>query len=200
MLTMDLDLHYNINKQLTSKKARAMLHEHAYTTDKQRRYLGWVSNRRSSSSSNYGDDDDDGVEFYRRVIALLNERNRQSSHQALVLLENTYLSDGEPRVGLEFSSCSDKKVSTMYAPFRTGYANARRIHMCSDTMSDAFNATHSKQIDYDAQYVSHYCVVFLHEFGHVMDKRHIPSYYGGTSRVELRADAWAQHFINKAKF
>lgn len=197
--TDDTDLHYNIDRKLTSTKARAMLHDHSWTTDRQRRYLGWVANGRSRSNQ-YGGGGGDAF-FYRQVIELLNQRTRQATQQALTALENKYLTDDvDPRVGLEFSSCSDKKVSAVYPPFRTGYANAHRIHICSDTMTDAFNAIHSKQIEYDARYVSHYCVVFLHEFGHVMDKRHVPSFYGGTDKVELRADAWAQRFIDSAAY
>lgn len=140
--------------------------------------------------------------FCRHVIALLNRRTRHDTQLALRALEKAYLSADEPRVGLEFSSCSEKPVSKVYAPFRTGYANAHRIHLCSDTLSDAFNATHSKQIAYDQTYVTHYAVVFLHEFGHVLDKRHIKNVYYGEHEddPERRADAYAQHMIEGAQY
>lgn len=182
--------HMDVGNKLSASKARRMLHD---KTEKQRRYV---------ASHGYGNETDVKT-FCRHVIALLNRRTRHDTQLALRALEKAYLSADEPRVGLEFSSCSEKPVSKVYAPFRTGYANAHRIHMCSDTLSDAFNATHSKQITYDQQYVSHYAVVFLHEFGHVLDKRHIKNVYygeGNQEDPERRADAYAQHMIEGAQY
>jgi hypothetical protein len=180
--------------KLTAAKARKMLHDRSWKTEKQRRYFGWVAGGRKRRY----DGDDIQLELHRDVIGLLNKRTRQDSQRALEVLEWMYLDPDEWRVGLEFSSCSEKPPSKMYAPFRTGYANAKRIHICSDTMTDEFNATLSKQINYDPARVSHYAAVFLHEFAHVMDKREIPGDYGGKSHVERRADAWAQGFIDLA--
>lgn len=209
-----------IDKELTSRKAREILrhgsvHGHALTA-KQKRYFGWVA----GGGSGYGDDDDDGAsavvddeeDYYygqddgpkmvamlqARVVMLLNRRTKKDSRTALDLLCKLYGVD--ERVGLEFSGCEEKPVSPVYPPFRTGYANSVRIHICSDSLGDAFNAIRSKQIHYDPALVTHYCAVFLHEFAHVLDKRKLlPAEFYGYAKndIERRADRWAQHFIDE---
>lgn len=132
------------------------------------------------------------------IIGLLNKRTKAASREALDLLCELYGVD--EYVGLEFSGCEEKPVSPVYPPFRTGYANRVRIHICSDSLGDAFNAILSKQIRYDPARVTHYCAVFLHEFAHVLDKRAmLPADYGGVYKndIERRADHWAQHFIDE---
>jgi hypothetical protein len=181
-----------VGKKLSSKKAREILHHgsvHGHSlTEKQRRYFGWVA----GGESGYGGGDNNSV------VSLLNQRTKESSRKALDMLCNMFnLNDEE--VGLEFSGCEEKPVSPIYPPFRTGYANRVRIHICSDSLGDAFNAIQSKQIFYDPKKITHYCAVFLHEFAHVLDKRGLlPSEYGGFYKkdIERRADHWAQSFLN----
>ena len=178
---------YECIGRISKAKARKIL-EHGSVkghplTSKQKRYFGW-----KAGSSSYGD-----IEDYKKVINLLNRRTKKSSREALRLLESIL---GLKAVGLEFSSCSEKPPSKIYG-FRTGYANARRIHICTDSMGDGFNAKHSKTIRYDASKIEHYTVVFLHELGHVVDKRGLlPANYGGTSNDERIADAYAQEFLD----
>lgn len=215
-----------IDKELTSRKAREILrhgsvHGHALTA-KQKRYFGWVA----GGGSGYGDDDFDETgeagfieesfvsssgsaaaadDYYyggdtaqARVVMLLNRRTKKDSREALDLLCKLYGVD--EHVGLEFSGCEEKPVSPVYPPFRTGYANSVRIHICSDSLGDAFNAIRSKQIHYDPALVTHYCAVFLHEFAHVLDKRKLlPAEFYGYAKndIERRADRWAQHFIDE---
>jgi hypothetical protein len=133
------------------------------------------------------------------VIDLLNRRTRKDSHQALAILSEMFLGNAA-EVNLEFSSCQDKKESAVYPGFKTGYANGSRIHICTDALGDDFNAQHSKQIAYDSARVTHYAAMFLHEFGHVLDKRGIEydKWYGGNTHVERKADAFAQWFIDKS--
>lgn len=181
-----------ISGRLSPGKASHMLHEGRANgrplTDKQRRFFAC----RAHGGCGYGED---SAEL---VIDLLNRRTRKASHQALAVLSKMFLGDSGA-LSLEFSNCDDKNESVVYPGFKTGYANGSRIHICTDSLGDAFNAQHSKTISYDAARVTHYAAMFLHEFGHVLDKRDIEydNWYGGNTQVERRADAFAQWFINK---
>lgn len=177
-----------ISGRLSPAKASHMLHEGKVLTDKQRRFFAC----RAHGGCGYGEDSAE------MVIDLLNRRTRKDSHRALAMLSDMFLGDSGA-VNLEFSHCDDKKESVVYPGFKTGYANGSRIHICIDSLGDAFNAQHSKTIAYDSARVTHYAAMFLHEFGHVLDKRDIEydDWYGGNTQVERRADAFAQWFINK---
>lgn len=183
-----------INGGLTPGKARIMLHEGRANgrplTDKQRRFFAC----RAHGGCAYGAAESSA----QGVIDLLNRRTRGATRQALDMLQNMFM-DGQ-HVDLEFSDCLDKDDSVVYPGFKTGYANGSRIHICTDALGDGFNAQHSKTISYDSAHVSHFCAMFLHEFGHVLDKNSIEwdTWYGGATNVERRADAFAQWFINKS--
>lgn len=180
--------------KLSSNKAREILRHgsvrgHALTA-KQRRYFGWVAGR----SSLYGGGGEEEENVLLHVLWLLNERTESATRAAIGMLEKHERLLDEVRV--EFSGCPDKPRSTVYPPFRTGYANAYRIHLCSDAMGDDFNHVHSKTIAYDPLIVSHYAVVVLHEFGHVLDKRQL-LHECPARNPERRADWWAQEFLSK---
>lgn len=178
-----------IDSSLSPGKASKMLHEGKALTDKQRRFFAC----RAHGGCGYGEASGE------LVIDLLNRRTQQASHQALKMLTDMFMEGAS--ITLEFSSCADKDDSAVYPGFKTGYANGSRIHICLDALSDAFNAQHSKTISYDSAHVSHYAAMFLHEFGHVLDKNGIEydDFYGENTHVERRADAFAQWFINKLK-
>ena len=187
----DFDIRVDDIGALTPAKAAKMLRDRSWKGEKQRKYFGWVA---SGKSRHYGDED---IDTKKQIISLLNKRTKVDSFHALRLLESLYLnSEGDYKVGLEFSSCSDKTESKMYPPFRTGYANGARIHICTDSLGRDFNSIHSKQIRYDPKEICHYTAVFLHEFAHVLDKRGVDSFYGNSPNPERRADAFAQHFID----
>jgi hypothetical protein len=175
--------------RLSSRKAREILHHGSVKghplTDRQRRYFGWVASR---GSRGYGGEPD------LEILWLLNERTEDATRDAIAMLTARQRLTDDVRV--EFSGCPNKPRSTVYPPFRTGYANAYRIHLCSDSMDDAFNALRSKTVVYDDVIVSHYAVVVLHEFGHVLDKRHLLQACPVT-HAERRADWWAQEFLSK---
>jgi hypothetical protein len=128
------------------------------------------------------------------ILRLLNERTEETTRVAIEMLAKRQRLVDEVRV--EFSGCPNKPRSTVYPPFRTGYANAYRIHLCSDSMNDAFNELHSKTVAYDPVIISHYAVVVLHEFGHVLDKRHLLQACPLT-HPERRADWWTEEFLSK---
>jgi hypothetical protein len=189
---MDMICETCIESSLSPGKARIMLHEgrvhNRPLTEKQRRFFAC----RAHGGCGYGEG---SAEL---VIDLLNRRNRKDSHRALAILSEMFLGNAG-LVRLEFSPCLEKSDSVVYPGFKTGFANGERIHICDDALTDAFNAQHSKTIAYDDAKVSHYTAMFLHEFGHVLDKNGIEyeHFYGGNSNVERRADAFAQWFINK---
>jgi hypothetical protein len=174
--------------RVSSSKAREILRHGSVRghplTPKQKRYFGWIA----GGGAGYGGGD------AMEILRLLNERTAESTAQAIEMLRHYTRLDDE--VALEFSGCADKPKSTVYPPFRTGYANAYRIHLCTDSMGDAFNALHSKTIQYDDLIICHYAVVVLHEFGHVLDKRHKLGECT-VKHPERRADWWAQEFLNK---
>jgi hypothetical protein len=180
-----------MSKRLSSRKAREILHHGSVRghplTSKQRRYFGWVA---GGGRSGYGGVHDEDME----ILWLLNERTEDATREAIKMLTARLRLVDEVRV--EFSGCPNKPQSTVYPPFRTGYANAYRIHLCSDAMDDGFNALHSKTVNYDPVIVSHYAVVVLHEFGHVLDKRHLLQSCPVT-HAERRADWWAEQFLSK---
>jgi hypothetical protein len=154
-------------------------------TENQKKFM------RENADSYYG-----GKEIVKRVIELLNSRKRENLHEALGLLCGMFFVKCE----LTFSDCKEKPVSKVYPPFRTGYANAIRINICTDVLEDNFNSIHSKQIIFDDpecyEKISHLAIVFLHEFGHVMHKNHREGPYGDTNDEERTADNWAVCFIN----
>jgi hypothetical protein len=182
--------------KLSSSKAREILRHgsvrgHALTP-KQKRYFGWVA----GGGSGYGIAGSAGDDTPLEILRLLNERTEDATVRAVEMLRE--LVGLEEEVRLEFSGCPNKPRSTVYPPFRTGYANAYRIHICTDAMGDAFNAIHSKTIQYDDVIICHYAVVVLHEFGHVLDKRHELRGCGDVVKhPERRADWWAQEFLDK---
>jgi len=175
--------------KVSSSKAREILRHGSVRghplTSKQKRYFGWIA----GGSSAYGAGDGITLE----ILRLLNERTADATAHAVEMLRHHVGLQDE--VQLEFSGCPNKPQSTVYPPFRTGYANAYRIHICTDSMGDAFNALHSKTVQYDEVMICHFAVVVLHEFGHVLDKRHLLEKCT-IQHPERRADWWAQQFLD----
>ncbi len=155
-------------------------------TDKQKRFM------EMNARDYYG-----SMSTVIEIVRLINSRERDKLGRALEMLCNVF----SVQCVLTFGDCKDRPVSKVYPPFRTGYANAVRINLCTDVLGDAFNAIRSKQIvfdDPDACYarVSHLAIVFLHEFGHVMHKNRRPGPYGDSLDEERAADNWAVCFVN----
>jgi hypothetical protein len=130
-----------------------------------------------------------------RVIYLLNKRTEKDTQKALDILKTMFKLQEDVRV--YFNECSDKPVSRIYPPFKTGYTNVERIVICHDALTDEFNNnTYCKTIHYNKKKICHFVIVFLHEFGHVLDKRNLLDF---TDKNEEKiADAFAKKFLDQS--
>ena len=70
-----------------------------------------------------------------------------------------------------------------------------RITICPRILTNSFNKTKSTHVDHDPKTVSHFTVVILHEFGHIMYNHKLVNYYDIDK--EEAASRWAQEYINK---
>jgi hypothetical protein len=133
------------------------------------------------------------------VVSYLNKRTEKDTKKALKLLVKMF--NLKENVDIYFNDCKDKPVSKIYFPFRTGYTNIKRIVICHDILTDKFNKeTYCKTISYNKEKVCHFVIVFLHEFGHILDKRDLldSSYYTEQKNEERIADHFAKNFLDQS--
>lgn len=164
---------------VSRSKARKILHHGKVhgkpLTDKQRRYFGWLASKSeimglASRLPIQGASMQDDT-FRQQVIDLLNTKEKQETEQAIMMLRDRYaraVSD----LYVTFDACNNKDPADNYMPYKTGSANSQHIRLCDDARTQQFaeDYPNSKTIAHDPNHVSHYAVIVLHEFGHVLDK------------------------------
>jgi len=126
------------------------------------------------------------------VVALL---EAQHVREAVQRLQMHFDPQGKP-VEVLFDGCEEDILK--------GYpgiakANGERIIVCDTARADYFQYAASEEVpDYEKKYgVKHLTVIVLHEFGHVLDRRHMlpPPVQRASDDKEDRANAFVRYFL-----
>lgn len=186
---------------VSRKKAGILAREfQAKGKSRQARYFFWLATADPLTGDPIDGTALNDAGFRRRIIRLLNTRTQRDTERAVAELHRHFAPD-IPRVDVTFDACFDKEPAHHYSPYRTGAANAYHIRLCDDVRSSDFARDYpqSMTVRHDPRTVSHYAVIVLHEFGHVLSKNDmlddvIPGLPSDASDEE-RADLFAQVFV-----
>ena len=116
----------------------------------------------------------------------MNSQKRRNVETAVKILANEY---GTGLVKIRWIDCDYNASSN---------TKQNRITICPRIMTRNFNSYASVHVKHDIKNVSHFTVVILHEFGHIMNNHDLldeEQYYDLDK--EDRASLWAQNYINK---
>ena len=119
-------------------------------------------------------------------------------YQSIIKLKEKEVNDLRNQLKLSNDLLIKSKgiIETVKAKLEVSQQN--RITICPRVLTSAFNNTPSTHIKHDLRIISHFTVVILHEFGHIMDNKELLDkelYYGLND--EEKASLWAQEYLNK---